>query len=164
MKLPLSLLRHYLEWDEPLSLLSETLTLLGIEVDRIECERPGFTHVVAATIVSTKPHPTSERMQVADVFDGAKNWQVVCAASNCRAGLKTAFAKAGSAILFNSEGELRIEETSIRGVPSADRRRRAGRGQQREHRHQRPGTGPGHFGSRQSGRPREAGEASVFPR
>lgn len=118
MKIPLSLLRSYIHLDEPLAQLAETLTLLGIEVEGILNETPRFSHVVAAEVRAVKPHPAADKLQIAEVFDGAKSWQVVCGARNCRAGLKTAFARIG-AILYSSEGkEIRIVETSIRGTAS----------------------------------------------
>ena len=118
MKIPLSLIRSYLQIEEPLSDICQTLTLLGIEVDGIENETAPFSGVIAAEILSVKPHPQADKLQIAEVFDGVHRYQVVCGAKNCRAHLKTAFAKAG-AVLFDSHGkEHRIEETSIRGTPS----------------------------------------------
>ena len=118
MKIPLSLIRAYLPLEEPLASLAETLTLLGIEVDGIENATPRFSGVVTGEVLSASPHPDADKLQIAQVFDGEKEWQVVCGAPNCRAGLKTAFAKPGS-LLYDEEGrERRLTEAKIRGVVS----------------------------------------------
>lgn len=118
MKIPLSLIQSYLEIQEPLSDLAEVLTLLGIEVDGIQNATPRFSGVVVGKVLSATPHPEADRLRVAQVSDGNREWQVVCAAANCRAGLLTAFAKTG-ALLFDEEGkERRIGEAKLRGVES----------------------------------------------
>ncbi len=118
MKIPLSLIRAYLPLEEPLSSLAETLTLLGIEVDGIENETPRFSGIITGEVLSARPHPEANKLQIAQVFDGKTEWQVVCGAPNCRAGLKTAFAKPG-ALLYDEDGkERRIGEATLRGVES----------------------------------------------
>lgn len=118
MKIPLSLIRSYLPLEESPDRLAETLTLLGIEVDAIENRTPHFSGVVAAEVRSTSPHYQADKLRIARVFDGEKEWQVVCGAPNCRAGIVTAFAKP-QALLYDEEGhERRITETKIRGVDS----------------------------------------------
>ena len=118
MKIPLSLIRSYIHLDEPLSVVAETLTLLGIEVDGIENETPRFSHVIGAEVTKAHPHPSSDHLIVANVFDGAKEWTVVCGAKNCRAGIKVAFAKPGAQLFDDQNHEIKIEETQIRGVHS----------------------------------------------
>ncbi len=118
MKLPLSLIKTFVHTDLPPSKLGETLTLLGIEVDGIINERPSYAHVVVGEVLSARPHPNAEKLTVAEVSDGAHKVQVVCAAPNCRTGLKTAFAKVGALISDSGGTQRRIEKTSIRGVES----------------------------------------------
>jgi phenylalanyl-tRNA synthetase beta chain len=117
MKIPLSLLKSFINIDLSVGKISETLTLLGIEVDAIYAPSPPFSGVVVAEVKSAKRHPAADKLQVAEVFDGIETLQVVSAASNCRAGMRTAFAKVGAHLL--EEGKLRtIEKASIRGVES----------------------------------------------
>ncbi|MBS0625059.1 MAG: phenylalanine--tRNA ligase subunit beta [Verrucomicrobia bacterium] len=119
MKLPLSLLKPFIHQDLPLAQIAETLTLLGIEVDAIENERPPFANVVVGEILSANRHPNAEKLQIAEVTDGSKTYQIVCGASNCRAGLKTAFARVG-AVLTDAKGNpMTIEAAKLRGVDSA---------------------------------------------
>ncbi len=118
MKLPLSLIKSFIHIDLPVKKIEETLTLLGIEVDAIYAPTPPFSRVVVAKVQSVKPHPSAEKLQIAEVFDGKETFQVICGANNCRAGMLTAFAKVGAQLL-DGHGKLRtIEKASIRGVES----------------------------------------------
>ncbi len=118
MKIPLSLIQSYLDLPDPLPVLAETLTLLGIEVDHIENEAPPFSGVVVGKVLSVAQHPEADKLRIAKVFDGKEEWQVICGAPNCREGQLTAFAKIG-AKLFDSEGkELKISKAKLRGIES----------------------------------------------
>jgi len=117
MKLPLSLIKSFINIDLPVEEITKTLTLLGIEVDAVYAPVAPFSGVVVAEVKSAKRHPSADKLQVAEVFDGKETFQVVCGAANCRPGIKTAFAKVGAHIL--EQGKLRtIEKASLRGVES----------------------------------------------
>jgi phenylalanyl-tRNA synthetase beta chain len=118
MKMPLSLVKSFIQLDLQPSQIAETLTLLGLEVDRIENEHPPFAGVVVGEVLSAEPHGGASKLKVAKVSDGKSVYQVVCAAPNCRAGLKTAFAKPG-AILREGGAREKIEKATIRGVESS---------------------------------------------
>jgi len=118
MKLPLSLIKSLIQIDLPVAEISETLTLLGIEVDGILNEHPSFAKVVVGEVIAVRRHPDAEKLQIAEIGDGSQVYTVVCAAPNCRVGIKTAFAKEG-AVLTDADGlQRRIEKSSIRGVES----------------------------------------------
>jgi phenylalanyl-tRNA synthetase beta chain len=111
MKIPLSLLKTYLPLNIPVESICETLTLLGIEVDSVLNEHPPFAKVIVGEVLSVKPH--GEKLYVAQVDNGKESVQVVCGASNCRAGIKTAFAVVGALVNGST-----IAKTTIRGVES----------------------------------------------
>lgn len=118
MKLPLSLIKSFIHLDSPPDKIGEILTLLGIEVDRIENSQPPFAKVVVGEVLRAEKHPDAKNLQVTEVSDGKNSYTVVCGASNCRAGMKTAFAQVG-AVLTDGDGmQRRIEKTTIRGVES----------------------------------------------
>lgn len=118
MKLPLSLIKSFIHLDLPPVKIGEILTLLGIEVDRIENSQPSFAKVVVCEVLRAEKHPDAKNLQVTEVSDGKNRYQVVCGAPNCRAGMKTAFAQVG-AVLTDADGmQRRIEKTAIRGVES----------------------------------------------
>jgi phenylalanyl-tRNA synthetase beta chain len=113
MKLPLSLLRQWIDLNEPIASIAETLTLLGIEVDGIPFETAPFSGVVVARVESVEKHPDAARLCIAQVFDGKETRQVVCGAPNCRPGLVVAFAPPGAKL-----PGMEIQRASIRGVSS----------------------------------------------
>lgn len=117
MKFPLSWLKDYIDIDLSDEQLSETLTMLGIEVESIEQTKPSFSSVVVAKVISAEKHPNADRLKVAIVDDGTQKMQIVCGASNCREGLITALARVG-AVLKDDKGEFTIKQGKLRGVES----------------------------------------------
>lgn len=118
MKIPFSLLKEYVDLEKmQASEVAEILTLLGIEVENIENEKAGFSNVVSASVESVEPHPSADRLTVANVFDGSNFYQVVCGAKNCRAGIKTAFAKIGAKVTSDGK-EIEIKKAKLRNVES----------------------------------------------
>ncbi len=118
MRIPLSLIQSYLSKEVSIETVSNTLTLLGIEVDQIINEHPSFARVVVGEVIETAPHPKADKLQIAKVHDGERIHQVVCGASNCRKNLKTAFAPIGALLIDQHQKQFSIEHTSIRDVAS----------------------------------------------
>lgn len=113
MLIPLSWLKKFVRFDLTLEELEEVLTLSGLEVDSLKPKPLDFSNVVVGEILQVSPHPDAEKLQVAKVSDGTKTHQVVCGASNCRAGMKTAFARVGGKV-----GEIKIKKAKLRGTES----------------------------------------------
>ncbi len=118
MKLPLSLLKSFLPIELSPVQIGEALTLLGIEVDAILHEKPPFQGVVVAEVLSVKPHPNAEKLQIAEVNDGTALHQVVCGAPNCRPGIKTAFARLGAELTDEKGHSFTIKAAKLRGIES----------------------------------------------
>lgn len=118
MKLPLSLIKTYLPLELSIETLSETLTLLGIEVDAVINEHPPFAKVIVGEVLSVKPHPDAKKLQIAQVHNGKEGVQVVCGAPNCRAGIKTAFAVVGSVLMGPDGKNQTVEQATLRGIDS----------------------------------------------
>lgn len=94
--------------------LESLLSLSGLEVDGVEKAADDFSGVVVGEILSAEPHPNADKLQVCSVSDGNETFQVVCGASNARAGLKTAFAKVGAVL----PGDFKIKKAKLRQVES----------------------------------------------
>jgi phenylalanyl-tRNA synthetase beta chain len=94
--------------------LESLLSLSGLEVDGVEKAADDFSGVVVGEIISAEQHPNADKLQVCTVSDGNENIQVVCGASNARAGLKTAFAKVGAVL----PGNFKIKKAKLRQVES----------------------------------------------
>jgi len=101
-------------WDT--ARLAHRLTMAGFEVEAIEAAAPPFDGVLVARIVRSEPHPDADKLSVCTVdHGGAETVQVVCGASNARAGLTVALATAGASL----PGGLVIRQARLRGVESS---------------------------------------------
>jgi phenylalanyl-tRNA synthetase beta chain len=99
MKLTLGWLKEHLKTDRPLDEIAGKLTMIGLEVERIEDKAKLFAPFVVARVIEAKPHPNADRLRVCmvDAGDG-KPIQVVCGAPNARTGMKGVFAPPGAFI------------------------------------------------------------------
>jgi len=118
MKLPISWLNEYVDVsDIPVQELAERLTRSGLQVEAVETTGPEplSDYFVVVEVKTCEAHPDSDHLHVTTVTDGKETWQVVCGAPNCRAGIKTAFAKIGAVI---PDGGFKIKKGKLRGVES----------------------------------------------
>jgi phenylalanyl-tRNA synthetase beta chain len=116
MKFTLSWLKRHLETDAKLDAIVATLTRIGLEVERVHDPAASFKGFIVAKIIEAKPHPNADRLRVCLVDSGAdKPIQVVCGASNARAGLKSVFAAPGTHIPGK---QVTLGKGIIRGVES----------------------------------------------
>jgi phenylalanyl-tRNA synthetase beta chain len=96
--------------------LGSRLTMAGLELEALEPAAPPFSGVMVAEILSAEKHPQADKLRVCQVSTGqGEPLQIVCGASNARAGLKSALAVVGAKL----PGELTIKAARLRGVESA---------------------------------------------
>jgi phenylalanyl-tRNA synthetase beta chain len=99
MKFTLAWLKEHLDTDRPLGELADKLTMIGLEVERIEDKAKQFAPFVIARVVDARQHPNADRLRVCMVDAGSGDpIQVVCGAPNARAGMKSVFAPPGAFI------------------------------------------------------------------
>src|SRR5215475_2909984 len=99
MKFTLPWLKEHLDTDASLSEIVDKLTMIGLEVERVEDTASLLKPFVIASVISAEKHPNADRLRVCmvDIGDG-KLIQVVCGAPNARAGMKAVFAPPGTYI------------------------------------------------------------------
>ena len=116
MRIPYSWLAEWVHVPWQARELGARLTMAGFELDALEPAAPEFSGVVVAEIVAAERHPQADKLQVCRVSTGAGGelLQIVCGASNARAGLKTALATVGARL----PGEHNIKAAKLRGVES----------------------------------------------
>jgi phenylalanyl-tRNA synthetase beta chain len=106
------------EWVNPpvdADALADRLTLAGFEVETIIPCGSGIEGVVVGAVRECAPVPGADRLTLCQVDAGQeKAHQVVCAATNVRAGGRYAFAPPGALL----PGDRRIEAATVRGVRS----------------------------------------------
>lgn len=118
MKVPLSWLKDFLPRVGSPQKIAETLTSLGIEVEKITGLTTSFSGVVVGKVLAANPHPNADRLRVAKVTDGAQEYQVVCGAPNCREGIIVAFARVGAELTDDQGKKWKIKKSKIRDVES----------------------------------------------
>ena len=116
MKFTLTWLKEHLETDQPLGEIANKLTMIGLEVERIEDKGKQLAPFVIVRIVEAKQHPTPIGCSVCMVDTGdGKPIQVVCGAPNARAGMKGVFVPPGAYIPGK---DMTLAVGTIRGVES----------------------------------------------
>lgn len=104
-------LKDYIDVDLTPEDIAAKLTMAGLEVDSIDRITPGFSGVVAAKIVSVKPHPNADKLSLCEISTGDRVFPVVCGATNIKAGDVVPFAKVGATI----PGGYTIKSSRLRG-------------------------------------------------
>jgi phenylalanyl-tRNA synthetase beta chain len=107
-------LKEFVDFDFSPEDLAHRLTMTGLEVDAMEKLGEGLDSVIVARLVSVDRHPDAERLTLCHVDTGSETVQVVCGATNHRAGDLVALAQVGSVL----PGDFRIKKSKIRGVES----------------------------------------------
>lgn len=110
MKISKSWLQDFVSIDESADDLAQKLNKSGTEVESVSSVDP---LVVVATILKIKPHPNADKLQIATVFDGKDELQIVCGAKNIKVGQFVPLAKIGAII----DNEM-INKVELRGVES----------------------------------------------
>ncbi len=121
MKVPVSWLSEYVDFEMSLEDLAHRLTMAGNEVEEIE--RTGWIdNVVVGHVKAVAQHPNADRLSLVTVDYGDGEAEVVCGAPNVAAGQKIAYAAVG-AVLQDAYAEepgktKKLKRSKIRGVES----------------------------------------------
>jgi len=116
MKFTLAWLREHLDTGEPLDTIVDKLTMIGLEVERVEDKAAALAPFVIARVVSAEKHPNADRLKVCMVDTGTgAPVQVVCGAPNARTGMKGVFSPPGT---FIPGKNTTLAVGTIRGVES----------------------------------------------
>ena len=129
MKVPVSWLREYVEFDWPVEELAAKLVFTSCEVDRIVHRGVvdvdgNLGHFLVGQVVEAGKHPNADRLQLCrvDVGEGEPR-QIVCGAWNFGAGATVAVALPG-ALLPGAEqplGEAKLRGETSRGMILSER-------------------------------------------
>ena len=116
MKFTLPWLKEHLDTTASLPEIVDTLTMIGLDVENVEDHAALLKLFVIANVLSAEKHPNADRLRVCmvDIGDG-KPIQVVCGATNARAGMKGVFSAPGT---FIPGKNITLAVGTIRGVES----------------------------------------------
>ena len=114
MKVAYSWLKEYVALAAPAE-LAKQLTLAGLEVESLTPVAPPFSGVVVGEVLESGRHPDAEKLSLCQVTtDGTNRLQIICGASNVRAGLRVAVAMVGARL----PGDVTIKRAKLRGMES----------------------------------------------
>jgi len=114
MKLPLSWLKEYVDFEMSPKELASLLTFSGTEVEGIRTIGGDFSGLVVGEVLSVERHPNADRLTVCQVNDGTSTLTVVCGAPNVSAGIKVPLATIGATL----PNGLKIKKAKVRGIES----------------------------------------------
>src|SRR5947209_13730413 len=116
MKFTLAWLAEHLDTKASLDEIVERLTMIGLEVERVEDKAKELGAFIVARVISAEQHPNADRLRVCMVDTGSgEPVQVVCGAPNARAGMKGVFVPPGA---FIPGKNMTLGVGKIRGVES----------------------------------------------
>ncbi len=119
MKVTLNWLKEYVDFDWTPEELTERLTMLGVEVEGVDKISGAFEGIVVAEVLEKNQHPNADKLSLCRVNDGVEERQIVCGATNFKAGDKVPLAKPGTWIPRSLKGEgFTLEVGKVRGEKS----------------------------------------------
>ncbi|MFL6038667.1 MAG: phenylalanine--tRNA ligase subunit beta [Gaiellaceae bacterium] len=120
MRVPVSWLKEYVQYDEPIEAVAQRLVITSCEVDRIvkrgvPDDNGNLGHYLVGKVLEAGKHPNADRLQLCrvDVGEGEPR-QIVCGAWNFGAGATVAVALPGAVL----PGGETLEQAKLRGTVS----------------------------------------------
>ena len=115
MKVPVSWLKEYVDFEDTIEGLADKLTFSGLEVEGIETIGSDFAGVVVGEVLEIEPHPGADKLRLCTVEYGAEApMRVVCGAPNVEVGGKYPFAPVGTTLPCG----IVLKKAKIRGEVS----------------------------------------------
>ena len=122
MKISINWLKDYVETNSQPEEISEILTNLGLEVEKLslfESVKGGLNGVVAGKVLQCEKHPDADRLKVTSIDLGDNEIsEIICGAPNIEKGQIVPVAKVGSKIYTTEGTEIKIKKSKIRGIVS----------------------------------------------
>ncbi len=115
MKVPVSWLKEYVDFEDTIEGLADKLTFAGLEVEAIETIGSDFSGVVVGEVINVEPHPGADKLRMCTVEYGTEEtMRVVCGAPNVEVGGKYPFAPVGTTLPCG----ITLKKAKIRGEVS----------------------------------------------
>ncbi|MEO6199061.1 MAG: phenylalanine--tRNA ligase subunit beta [Sphingomicrobium sp.] len=115
MKFSLSWLKSHLDTDWPVAAIAEKLTAIGLEVEGLGNPAEALAPFKVAKVLTANKHPQADKLQVLTIDAGDGPVQVVCGATNARAGMIGVFGPPGA---YVPGSDMVLKVAAIRGVES----------------------------------------------
>lgn len=114
MRISLEWLKAYVDVPDDPEWIAHRLTMAGLEISSVEILGKGIEDVVVGQILEKGRHPDADRLSLCRVTDGRESYDIVCGATNMKAGDRIALARIGASL----PGGLKIKKAKLRGQVS----------------------------------------------
>ena len=111
----MSWLKSHLDTDWPAERIADKLTAIGLEVEDMANPAAALAPFKVAKVLTADKHPQADKLQVLTVDAGDGPVQVVCGASNAKAGMLGVFGPPGA---YVPGSDMVLKVAAIRGVES----------------------------------------------
>ena len=122
MKISFNWLKEYINTDLDAKTVSEILTDIGLEVEKVETIESipgGLKGLKIGRVLTKEKHPDADRLNITTVYVGEESpQQIVCGAPNVEVGQKVVVALPGTTIHPTGGEAFKIKKAKIRGVES----------------------------------------------
>ena len=122
MKISFNWLKEYINTDLDAETVSEILTDIGLEVEKVETIESipgGLKGLKIGCVLTKEKHPNADRLNITTVDVGEESsQQIVCGAPNVEVGQKVVVALPETTIHPTGEEAFKIKKAKIRGVES----------------------------------------------
>ena len=119
MKVSEKWLREWITTPQTLDAIADKLTMSGCEVEARDPVATAFTSIVVGHVLEREKHPDADKLSICKVDGGQGDiLQIVCGASNVRAGIKVPLALIGAVLPLPDGKDLKIKKGKLRGVES----------------------------------------------
>jgi phenylalanyl-tRNA synthetase beta chain len=115
MKFTYGWLKEHLETEASAEAIADKLTNIGLEVEELSNPAEALAPFRVAKVLTAEKHPQADKLQVLTVDAGDGPVQVVCGASNARAGMLGVFGPPGAYVPGSA---MILKVAAIRGVES----------------------------------------------
>ncbi len=117
MRISLNWLRELVDFTLTPEELAQTLTMAGFEVEDIEDRRTWAEGVVVGLVLECQRHPNADKLSVTkvDIGKSGEPLNIVCGASNVRAGIYVPIATVGT---YLPKIDVKIRAANLRSVRS----------------------------------------------
>lgn len=114
MKLPISWLKEWVDYDATPEQVAEALTTRGFYVEGIEQHGRHYPGIIVGEVLEAVKHPNADKLKLCRVHNGAGELRIVCGAPNVAAGMFVPLATVGTTM----PNGLEIKQAKIRGEES----------------------------------------------
>ena len=115
-------LKELLDFNLPVNNVSDLLTDIGLEVEKIndyEFPSTNLSELLIGLVKKCKKHPNADRLKVTKVdVGGDKDLTIVCGAPNVSEGQKVVVAPVGTNLITSTNETFKINKSKIRGIVS----------------------------------------------